>query len=232
MKKLSLITLLFAFCFFGSGIAETDAIRGKIEMTLPNAPTPTVEVNLDKEFFNLFINFTVNLPEYAEYAEMIEGVFIRTYEKESENLTEMSQHYQNTLKKEKWENLIKVKEQLCVSLLFADDPGVLHGIFISFTDAHNTTFVNIYGKIDFQKLGILFGEVVKYPALKGEACEGTNPNKPVVITDFSFHRGWYPIPLHEGRKPPYVRYLEPRCGRGQVSSHRIYNGTYVQTTSV
>ena len=73
---------------------------------------------------------------------------------------------------------------------------------------------------------------VKYPALKGEACEGTNPNKPVVITDFSFHRGWYPIPLHEGRKPPYVRYLEPRCGRDQVSSHRMDNGTYVQTTSV
>ena len=161
MKRLSLITLLFAFCFFGSGIAETDAIRGKIEMNLPNAPTPTVEVNLDKEFFNLFINFTINLPEYAEYAEMIEGVFIRTYEKESENLSEMSQHYQNTLKKEKWENLIKVKDQLCVSLLFADDPGVLHGIFISFTDKHNTTFVNICGKIDFQKLGILFGEVMK-----------------------------------------------------------------------
>ncbi len=202
MKKLSLITLLFAFCFFSSGIAETDAIRGKIEMNLPNAPTPTVfeinldkefftptvfeinldkeffiptvfeinldkeffiptvfEINLDKEFFNPFINFTISLPEYAEYAEMIEGVVIHTYEKESENLSEMSQHYQNTLKKEKWENLIKVKDQLCVSLLFADDPGVLHGIFISFTDAHNMTFVNIFGKIDFQKLGILSGKL-------------------------------------------------------------------------
>ena len=94
MKKLSLITLLFAFCFFGSGIAETDAIRGKIEMNLPNAPTPTVEVNLTKNFstslYRGSCRFTINLPEYAEYAEMIEGVFICTYEKESENLTEMS----------------------------------------------------------------------------------------------------------------------------------------------
>ena len=73
---------------------------------------------------------------------------------------------------------------------------------------------------------------VKYPALKGEACGRTNPNKPVAITDFSFHRGWYPIPLHEGCKPPYARYLEPRCGRGQVLSHMMDNGTYVQTTSV
>lgn len=159
MKRFSLITLLFAFCFFGSGIAQTDAIRGKIDMNLPNAPTPTVEINLDKSFFNLFINFTVNLPEYAEYADMIEGVFIRCYDKDAGNPTEMTRHYKHILKTEKWEDLIKVKDQLHVSLLFTDEPGVLHGIFISFTDEHNTTFVNIFGKIDFQKLGILFGKI-------------------------------------------------------------------------
>lgn len=59
-----------------------------------------------------------------------------------------------------------------------------------------------------------------------------NPNKPVVITGFSLHRGWYPIPLHEGRKPPYKVYSKPRCGRGRVSIHKIYNGTHAPTTSV
>ncbi len=161
MKRFSLITLLLAFCIFGNGIAGTDTIRGKIEMNVPNAPTPTIEVNLDKTFFNLFINFTVNLPEYAEYAEMIEGVFIRSYDKESENLTKMESHYHKILKSEKWEHLIKVKDQLHVSLLFDDEPGILHGIFISFTDEHKTTFVNIFGEIDFQKLGILFGKLVE-----------------------------------------------------------------------
>ena len=73
---------------------------------------------------------------------------------------------------------------------------------------------------------------VKYPRLKSGACWRTNPSKPVAITDFSFHRGWYPKPLHEGHKLPCVRYSKPRYGRGQVSSHRIYNGTRVQTTSV
>ena len=161
MKRITLMALLAAFCFFGNGIAETDAIRGKIDMNVPNTPTPAVEINLDKSFFNLFINFTVNLPEYAEYAEMIEGVFIRGYDKETGNLTEMTRHYKHILKTEKWENLIKVKDQLHVSLLYGNEPGVLHGIFISFTDKHNSIFVNIFGKIDFQKLGILFGKIME-----------------------------------------------------------------------
>ena len=57
MKRITLITLLAAFCFFGSGIAQTDAIRGKIDMNLSNAPTPTIEVNLDQSFFKLFYQF-------------------------------------------------------------------------------------------------------------------------------------------------------------------------------
>lgn len=161
MKRITLIILLAALCFFGNGIAEIDAIRGKIDMNVPIAPTPTVEINLDKSFFELFINFTVNLPEYAEYAEMIEGVFIRSYDKEAQDLTKMKNHYQKILKTEKWEHLVKVKDQFHISLLFADAPGVLHGIFIVFTDEHNTTFVNIFGNIDFEKLGILFRKLME-----------------------------------------------------------------------
>ena len=151
MKRITLITLLTAFCFFGNGIAETESIRGKIEMNVPNTQTLTV--------FGL--EFTTFLPEYAEYVDMIEGVFICRYDKEAGNLTKMKSHYQKTLKTEKWEHLIKVKDQLHVSLLFADEPGILHGIFISFTDKHNTTFVNIFGKIDFEKLGTLFGKLIE-----------------------------------------------------------------------
>lgn len=161
MKRFSILILLLAFGIFATGIAETEKIRGKIEMSMPDAPTPTTEINLDQSFFRLFINFTIDLPEYAEYAEMIEGVFIRCYDKDSGNLTKMVSHYHKILKTQKWENLIKVKEQLHVSLLFADEPGILHGIFISFIDEQKITFVNIFGKIDFQKIGLLFGKLVK-----------------------------------------------------------------------
>ena len=161
MKRFSILILLLAFGIFATSIAETEKTRGKIEMSIPDAPTPTTEINLDQTFFRLFINFTIDLPEFAEYAEMVEGVFIRCYDKDSGNLTKMVSHYHKILKTQKWENLIKVKEQLHVSLLFADEPGILHGILISFTDEQNMTFVNIFGRIDFQKIGILFGKLVK-----------------------------------------------------------------------
>ncbi len=161
MQRFSILILLLAFGIFATSIAETEKTRGKIEMNSPTAPTPSVEINFDKTFFNLFSNFKVDLPEYAEYAEMIEGVFIRCYDKDSGNLTKLVNHYHRILHTQKWENLIKVKEQLHVSLLFADEPGILHGIFISFIDEQNMTFVNIFGKIDFQKIGNLFGKLVK-----------------------------------------------------------------------
>lgn len=161
MKRLTLTTLFVTICFFGSTIAQTNTFRGKIDMKFPDKPTPMVEVNLDQSFFNLFINFTLNLPEYAEYAEMIDGIFIQSYDKQSLELDNMKTHFQENLKKENWEQIVKVKDELRVSILYAETPGVLYGIFISFTDKKNTTFVNIFGEIDFQKLGILFGKIME-----------------------------------------------------------------------
>lgn len=166
MKRFSILILLLAFTIFSTSIAETEKSRGKIEMkkieiNIPDAPTPITEINLDKSFFRLFINFTMNLPEYGQYAEMVEGVFIRSYVKESRILTEMNNHFLKILKTEKWEQILKVKDHLNVSLLFSETPGILNGIFVSFTDENNTTFVNIYGNIDFQKLGTLFQKLME-----------------------------------------------------------------------
>ncbi len=161
MKRFTLAVLLVALCFLGNGIAETEAIRGKIDMYMPDDATPTIEVNLDQSFFNLFIKFTVNEPVLSEYAEMIEGVFIRSYDNESSDLTKMKSRYQEILKTEDWEHIVKVKDELRVCLLYAETPGVVNGIFVSFTDKQNTTFVNVWGEIDFQKLGILFGKILE-----------------------------------------------------------------------
>ena len=45
MKRFTLAVLLVALCFLGNGIAETEAIRGKIDMNMSDAATPTIEVN-------------------------------------------------------------------------------------------------------------------------------------------------------------------------------------------
>ena len=111
MKKSTLTALLtsIAFlvvcCFFTNGYARTnnltETVRGKIEMGLPDAPAPKVEIDLDKSLLGLFINFgiasnpklagdgSIDLSEYAAYAEMLKGVSIRVYDQEMQDLDGM-----------------------------------------------------------------------------------------------------------------------------------------------
>ena len=183
MKKFTLtalligIAFLIACCFFTNGHAlnndVTETIRGKIEMNLPDAPVPKVEINLDKSLLDLFISFgvasnpklvgdkSVDLSEYATYTEMLKGASIRTYDKETKDLNRIVDHYRGILENEKWEHLVKIRGKFNLSLLYDEKPGILHGIFLMFTDDGNSNFVNIYGEIDFQKLGALFGQLLE-----------------------------------------------------------------------
>ena len=45
--------------------------------------------------------------------------------------------------------------------------GILHGIFATIIDDEGWSFVNIYGEIDFQKLGALFGRVMASSSEEG-----------------------------------------------------------------
>lgn len=196
MKRSTLITLLagIAFlavcCFFTNGHAQNsnveETVRGKIEMDLPDAPVPKVEITLDKSLLGLFINFgiashpelsggkSIDVSEYAAYAEMLKGVSIRAYDKEMKDLDRMVDHYRNILANEKWERLIKIRDTFDLSLLYSEKPGVVNGIFLMFTDDGNSGFVNIYGEIDCQKLGTLFGQLLE--SNSGESISETVRN--------------------------------------------------------
>ena len=171
------IAFLIACCFFTNGHAlnndGTETVRGKIEMNLPDAPVPKVEINLDKSLLDLFISFgvasnpklagdkSVDLSEYATYTEMLKGASIQTYDKEIKDLNRIVAHYRGILENEKWEHLVKIRDKFNLSLLYDEKPGILHGIFLMFIDDGNLNFVNIYGEIDFQKLGALFGQLLE-----------------------------------------------------------------------
>ena len=184
MRRFTLTTLLLtgiAFlavcCFFTNGHAQNsnvgETVRGKIEMNLPDAPVPKVEINLDKSLLDLFINFgiasnpklardkSIDLSEYTEYAEMLKGASIRAYDKEMKDLNPMVNHYRSILENEQWEHLVKIRDKFDLSLLYSEKPGIVHGIFLMFTDDGGSGFVNIYGEIDFQKLGTLFGQLLE-----------------------------------------------------------------------
>ena len=183
MKKSVLTALLagIAFlavcCFFTNGHAQNgnvgETVRGQIEMNLPDAPAPKMEITLDKSLLGLFINFgiashpelsgdkSIDASEYMEYVEMLKGASIRAYDGEMRDFDQVVNHYHDILENEKWERLVKVRDQFDLSLLYSEKPGIVNGIFVMFTDDGNTGFVNIYGEIDFQKLGILFGQLLE-----------------------------------------------------------------------
>ena len=174
MKKSTLtvlligIAFLIACCFFTNGHARiknvAETVRGQIAINLPDAPIPKVEININ---FGIASNpklagdKSVDLSEYAAYTEMLKGASIRTYDKEMKDLNRIVGHYRSILKNEKWEHLVKIRDKFDLSLLYAEKPGILHGIFLMFTDDGNSSFVNIYGEIDFQKLGALFGQLLE-----------------------------------------------------------------------
>ena len=176
---LTSITLLILCCVFANGHSlthsseKTEAIYGKVEMDLPDAPAPKVKIDLDKNFFTMLINFgvasnpklsrdaSIDLAEWIAYAEMLKGTTIRTYDKEAENLNQIMGHYQDALDSKNWEHLIKIKDTFNLSLLYAEEPTIVHGIFIMVNDEDGLGFANIYGEIDFEKLGVLLGQLLE-----------------------------------------------------------------------
>lgn len=185
MNRFTLTALLIVCCLFTvgyaltNGVAKAETTRGKIAMDPPDTSAPKMVINLDKTFFNLLINFGVasipksdgdpptDMASYTAYAEMLKGAAVRAYDKETEDLNQIIDHYRGMLAEEKWENIVKVADKFNLSLLYAEEPGILHGIFVTIIDDENWSFVNIYGEIDFQKLGALFGRVMASSSEEG-----------------------------------------------------------------
>lgn len=185
MRKFALTALLIVSCVLTNvyaltnGTEKTETIRGKIAMDLPDASAPKMVINLDKTFFNLLINFGMasipksdgdpptDMTAYTAYADMLKGAAVRAYDKETEDLNQIIDHYQGILADEKWEHIVKIKDKFNLSLLYAEEPGILHGIFATIIDDEGWSFVNIYGEIDFQKLGALFGRVMASSSEEG-----------------------------------------------------------------
>ncbi len=168
------VVFFAACCAFSNGFAQTNNVAevevmfGKIEMDVPDAPLPKMAFNLDRDFFKLFMTSGSHLKlagdksvVLTEHIEMLNGAAIRTYNKETEDLKNVIDHYQEIFEAKKWERLVKIEDKFDLSLLYAEEQGIVHGIFLMFTNDKETSFVNIYGEMDFQKLGVLFGQFLE-----------------------------------------------------------------------
>ena len=155
IKFTQLAVLLSLLFIIGNGIAETqdENIKGRINFDFPDVSEVIIEVNMSSKLFTLLTKSVEHEPEIGKLVAMIEGVYVRGYEN-GENLDQMLRHYENKLKVGKWETIVKAKEGdaiVRVALLF--DEEIVSGVFIMVAGAKETILVNIFGHIDFEKVG-------------------------------------------------------------------------------
>lgn len=148
-----------------------------------------VEVNLTDKLINLVTKSVSSKPEVAELIQMINGIYLRTYDEYGEAESGMIKYYQDILKENKWEVLVKVKEKhnkpfekdemVEISLLFDED--LAYGIFVIIAshDPDEVTLINIVGEIAPDKITQLLGNLSKFGMtdidLEGTLKTGVEP---------------------------------------------------------
>lgn len=149
--------------------SEKTKKKGLILFDHPQNPEAKVEVNLTDKLINLVTKSMNSSPEVKEMVQMLEGIYVRTYDSSiTTDGTKFVEYYQDKLKKEKWEVFVKIKEaneMVEVSLLYDED--VAYGIFaIVVTDkpekSKEVTFVNIVGKIATERISDLLGNLSNF----------------------------------------------------------------------
>ena len=177
-----LLSLLFTV---GNGIAETqdENIKGRINFDFPDVSEVKIEVNVSSKLFTLLTKSVEHEPDIGKLVAMIEGVYVRSYEND-ENLDQMLRHYENKLKAGEWEIIVKAKNEdeiVRVDLLF--DEEVVSGVFVMVAGAKETILVNIFGHIDFEKVGDVISNLenmnlnLDLPQLKDLKID-TEPSQP------------------------------------------------------
>ena len=167
---------------------EQQTKKGLIPFDYLDEMEAHVEVNLTDRLINLVTKSVRSKPEVAELIGMIDGIYLRTYNEYGESELGMIKYYQNILREDKWEVLVRVKEEhktkdkdgmVEISLLFDED--VAYGIFVIIAshDPDEVTLINIVGEIAPDKITELLGNLSKFGMtdidLEGTLKSGVEP---------------------------------------------------------
>ncbi len=196
MKLQKHCVLLFLLSFLVSSLIPTESAvaqqeepdeterKGLILFDLPGAPEAKVEVNLTAKLINLVTATVGNAPEVAGLIQMLDGIYVRTYDKLISTKHGLVDYLQQRLKEDNWEVLVKIKEDsevVQISLLF--DEGMVHGIFVIVSETSGeVTFVNMVGKIAPDRIEDLLGNMSNFgvrgidvdTALKPQSIHGSD----------------------------------------------------------
>ena len=131
---------------------ETNKIEGKglISFEFPWNIEAKVEVNLTAKLINLASKSVGNIAEGSALLQMLDGIYVRTYDRTTVDEQELVNYFRWKLKEDSWETLVKIEknnETLEINLLFDEDK--VYGIFVIVIPktSEEVIFVNIVGKI-------------------------------------------------------------------------------------
>ena len=186
-----------------SAIAQQDKSdktdkKGLILFDYPERVEAKVEVNLTAKLISLVTKSVSDTPEVVELIQMLDGIYVRTYDRATVDETKLVNYFQDRLKKDQWEVLVKIKESsetVEINLLFDEDK--VYGIFVMVIPKlpQEVTFVNIVGEIAPERVEELLGNLSNFGAtdinlggkLKGQwSREDTRKKATVMILGSTF----------------------------------------------
>ncbi len=172
--------------------------KGLILFDFPEPLTAKVEVNLPAKLINLVTKSVSDQPEVVELIQMLDGIYVRTYDRATIDEKKLVNYFQDSVKKDQWELLVKIQENnetVEIHLLFDEDK--VYGIFaiVIAKGAGEATFVNIVGEIAPERVEELLGNLSNFGAvdidfgdkLKGQwKREDTGEKATVMILGSAF----------------------------------------------
>ena len=199
----TLLCLAVLFTLIPSAIAQQDTSdktdrKGLILFDFPEPLTAKVEVNLTAKLISLVTKSVSNQPEVAELIQMLDGIYVRTYDRTTIDEKKLVNYFKEKLKKDEWEVLVKIEEStetVEINLLF--DEEKVYGIFAIIIPKRSgeATFVNIVGEIAPERIEELLGNLSNFGAvdidfgdkLKGQwKRENTGDKATVMILGSTF----------------------------------------------
>ncbi|MDE0018569.1 MAG: DUF5694 domain-containing protein [Candidatus Poribacteria bacterium] len=142
--------------------------KGLILFDFPEPLTAKVEVNLPAKLINLVTKSVSDQPEVVELIQMLDGIYVRTYDRATIDEKKLVNYFQDSVKKDQWELLVKIQENsetVEIHLLFDEDK--VYGIFaiVIAKGSGEATFVNIVGEIAPERVEELLGNLSNFGAV-------------------------------------------------------------------
>ena len=167
-----LFTLLFltlSLALMHSAVAQSEKTdrKGLILFDFPEPVEAKVEVNLTAKLIDLVTKSVSDAPDVVALIQMLDGIYVRTYDRATVDEKKLVNHFQNRLKTDRWEVLVKINENgetVEINLLF--DENTVYGIFVIVAPRlpQEVTFVNIVGKIAPERVEELLGNLSNFGA--------------------------------------------------------------------